>query len=77
MLVERVWESLVLVGQLADMVRSLRPTSAISVASVVAAALAAQPRAADPCVAIAGQTWAAPADVRACYQSFKVNATEK
>ncbi|EJF59301.1 hypothetical protein DICSQDRAFT_156307 [Dichomitus squalens LYAD-421 SS1] len=34
-------------------------------------------RAADPCATIGGKTWAAPADVRACYQSFPVNETEK
>jgi hypothetical protein len=72
------WSPLALVGQLADMVRSARPGSALSVASVVAATLAApNTRAADPCAAIANQTWVAPSAVRACYQSFKVNATEK
>ena len=34
-------------------------------------------RAADPCATIGGQTWVSPADVRACYQSFPVNETEK
>ncbi|CDO71106.1 hypothetical protein BN946_scf184844.g110 [Trametes cinnabarina] len=34
-------------------------------------------RASDPCAAIANQTWAAPADVRACFSSFPVNGTIK
>ena len=34
-------------------------------------------RAGDPCATIGGQTWVSPADVRACYQSFPVNETEK
>ncbi|EJD45414.1 hypothetical protein AURDEDRAFT_165629 [Auricularia subglabra TFB-10046 SS5] len=38
------------------------------------AVLAAPPRA-DPCTKIAGVTWAAPADVRACLQSFPLNET--
>ncbi|KAF8518425.1 hypothetical protein BU17DRAFT_48809 [Hysterangium stoloniferum] len=31
----------------------------------------------DPCKAIANQTWVAPADVRACFQSFPLNNTLK
>jgi hypothetical protein len=71
------WSLFVFVGQFADMVRSA--TSAIAVASVAAVALASKVdiRATDACVAIANQTWVAPSAVRACYQSFKVNATEK
>ncbi|KAL0959829.1 hypothetical protein HGRIS_011506 [Hohenbuehelia grisea] len=34
-------------------------------------------RAADPCVAIAGQKWVAPADVRNCFKSFKVDQAIK
>lgn len=34
-------------------------------------------RATDPCTVIAGQTWVAPSDVRACFNSFPVNATIK
>jgi hypothetical protein len=63
------------VGQLADALSSFRPGAAVSAAGAVAAALAAA--SADPCVAIANRTWVAPADVRACYDSFAVNATEK
>jgi len=32
---------------------------------------------ADPCVAIAGQKWVAPRDVRACYASFRVDPAIK
>ena len=39
--------------------------------------VAFEERAADPCATIGGQTWVSPADVRACYQSFPVNETEK
>ena len=35
------------------------------------------PHASDPCAAISGQKWVAPADVRACFTSFKVNPVEK
>jgi hypothetical protein len=66
-----------LLVELVDMVRMFSPFKVLSLASIVTAGLAADRRAADPCVAIANQTWVAPADVRACYQSFKVNATEK
>ena len=31
----------------------------------------------DPCAAIAGKTWVAPSDVRACLTSFKVDPVEK
>lgn len=31
----------------------------------------------DPCAAIAGQKWVAPADVRACFTSFEVDPVEK
>lgn len=31
----------------------------------------------DACVAIAGQKWVAPQDLRACYESFKVDAAVK
>jgi hypothetical protein len=48
--------------------------STLLVAGLAGVALAAK---ADPCVAIANQTWVAPSAVRACYESFKVNATEK
>ncbi|KAL1948805.1 hypothetical protein VTO73DRAFT_10611 [Trametes versicolor] len=34
-------------------------------------------RAADPCAAIAGKTWVAPKDVRACYTHFKVDPAIK
>ena len=34
-------------------------------------------RASDPCAAIAGQKWVAPADVRACFTSFQVDPVEK
>ena len=34
-------------------------------------------RADDPCATIGGQTWAAPADVRACFKSYAVNETVK
>ena len=30
-------------------------------------------RASDPCAVIGGQKWAAPADVRACFESFAVD----
>jgi hypothetical protein len=63
-----------LVGQFADLVNTFRPGAAVSAAGVVAAALAA---ASDPCVALVDRTWADPAAVRACYESFAVNATEK
>ncbi|KIJ22690.1 hypothetical protein M422DRAFT_57113, partial [Sphaerobolus stellatus SS14] len=33
--------------------------------------------AADPCVAIGGQKWVAPAAVRACFQSFPLNETRR
>lgn len=35
------------------------------------------PRDSDPCAAIAGQKWVAPADVRACFTSFKVDPVEQ
>jgi hypothetical protein len=34
-------------------------------------------RASDPCAAISGQQWVAPADVRACFTSFSVDPAEK
>lgn len=33
--------------------------------------------AADPCTVIAGKTWVAPQDVRACFQSSKVDEVAK
>ncbi|KAH9916995.1 uncharacterized protein BXZ73DRAFT_105687 [Epithele typhae] len=34
-------------------------------------------QAGDPCAAIGGQKWVAPSDVRACFSSIPVNATQK
>ncbi|KAF9647657.1 hypothetical protein BDM02DRAFT_3097792 [Thelephora ganbajun] len=34
-------------------------------------------RVSDPCATIAGQKWAAPSDVRACFTSFRVDPVEK
>ncbi|KAH8826344.1 hypothetical protein DL96DRAFT_1805805 [Flagelloscypha sp. PMI_526] len=39
--------------------------------------LAAVVVAQDPCTVLAGKKWAAPAEVRACYQSFAVDEAEK
>ncbi|KAK7044505.1 peptidase S41 family protein ustP [Favolaschia claudopus] len=38
---------------------------------------ASKPAKPDPCAAIGGKKWVAPADVRACYSSFKVDAAIK
>jgi hypothetical protein len=35
------------------------------------------PRSSDPCAKISGKKWVAPADVRACFASFKVDPVEK
>ncbi|KAL1739971.1 hypothetical protein HDZ31DRAFT_48432 [Schizophyllum fasciatum] len=51
----------------------MRSLGAALVALVAASSASAQ----DACAAIAGQKWAAPADVRACYSSFALNATHK
>ena len=46
-------------------------------AAVVLAVVAGVRAATDPCSAIAGQEWVAPADVRACFTSFKVDPEVK
>ena len=50
---------------------------AISARNVARASSNLEVRASDPCAKIANKTWVAPADVRACYKSFPVNATIK
>lgn len=57
-------------------------SSVLVAASLLAVASAAafqdlEERKSDPCVAIAGQKWVAPSAVRACFNSFPVNATIK
>ena len=37
----------------------------------------ALPTTKDPCAAISGQKWVAPADVRACFTSFNADRVEK
>ncbi|KAF9269650.1 hypothetical protein L218DRAFT_953275 [Marasmius fiardii PR-910] len=45
--------------------------------SVVGYALSQDPRPSDPCSKVAGKTWVAPEDLRACFQSFKVDQAIK
>lgn len=54
--------------------------SFLIVASLVAVHAADPPqpqRPSDPCAAIAGQKWVAPADLRACFTSVKVDPVIK
>lgn len=52
-------------------VLSILSAFCLSVAPVVV------PKAVDPCAVIGGQKWAAPSDVRACFESFPINETTK
>lgn len=44
---------------------------------ILSLVLASVSLAQDPCATLGGKKWAAPADVRACYQSLKVDEAEK
>jgi hypothetical protein len=46
--------------------------SFVALALVLASGVAAAP---DPCTKIGGKKWVAPADVRACYKSYKLDDT--
>ncbi|EEB93950.1 hypothetical protein MPER_07325, partial [Moniliophthora perniciosa FA553] len=48
----------------------------LAILSVAGLALAV-PAPADPCATIAGQKWVAPRDLKACYESFKVDPALK
>ncbi|KAF7345744.1 Peptidase S41 family protein ustP [Mycena venus] len=51
--------------------------SAFAVISIHAAVSDVQTEKVDPCAAIGGKKWVAPADVRACFSSFKVDPAIK
>ncbi|KAI0343267.1 hypothetical protein BDW22DRAFT_1259728 [Trametopsis cervina] len=59
------------------MARRLSSSFVVAALAVFAAAEPLENRARDSCVAIAGQKWVAPKDVRACYTSFQVQADIK
>jgi hypothetical protein len=57
--------------------RFLALFSAFGFISVHAASEELQKGNADPCAVIGGKKWVAPADVRACFSSFKVDPAIK